>query len=224
MKKEEYQHIIGQLLTYFKKDIEVTDALKFVNDAVELNHEQIFKKNQKAQKPEKKATHTNFPVPKNLLGKPHTFLVFSDGACRGNPGPGAWGTVIQDSDEKVIATLSGIEFQTTNNQMELLGAINGLKELSKILEKNIKKAEIYIFSDSKYLVEGMSKWLPSWKKRNWKKADNKTPENLELWQSLDQLNSIFKTVHFNWVKGHAGHPQNEYCDKLANEALDDAGC
>ena len=194
MKKEEYQHIIGQLLTYFKKDIEVTDALKFVNDAVELNHEQIFKKNQKVQRPEKKTTNTHFPVPKNLLGKPHTFLVFSDGACRGNPGPGAWGTVIQDSNEKVIATLSGIEFQTTNNQMELLGAINGLKELSKILEKNIKK------------------------------ADNKTPENLELWQSLDQLNSIFKTVHFNWVKGHAGHPQNEYCDKLANEALDDAGC
>ncbi|OFZ26834.1 MAG: ribonuclease HI [Bdellovibrionales bacterium RIFOXYB1_FULL_37_110] len=158
------------------------------------------------------------------MQRPNTFFVFSDGACRGNPGPGAWGTVIQNSNEKVMATLSGIEFQTTNNQMELLGAINGLKELSKLLTKNLKNAEIYIYSDSKYLVEGISKWLPSWKKRNWKKADNKAPENLALWQSLDQLNSVFKTVHFNWIKGHAGHPQNEYCDQLANDALNDAGC
>ena len=221
MKKEEYQHIISKLLTFFKKDMDVTDALKFVNDAVEINQGQIFKKNYKT---EKKAATTNFLIPKNLLRKPNTFLIFSDGACRGNPGPGAWGTLIQDSSENVIATLSGIEFHTTNNQMELLGAIKGLSELANLLDKNKQKNEIHIYSDSKYLVEGISKWLPGWKKRNWKKADNKAPENLELWQSLDHLNSIFKTVHFNWIKGHAGHPQNEYCDKLANDALDDAGC
>ena len=83
--------------------------------------------------------------------------------------------------------------------------------------------KLILFSDSKYVVDGLKSWIHGWKRRGWKKADKKVPENVELWQQLDQLVSKFKNIEYQWVKGHAGHPQNERCDQLANEALDDAG-
>lgn len=217
MQKELYNKIYSELSDFFKDDSDLIDALEYINDAVIHYQDELFMVN-------KETSNSSFPLSSSIINKKDTFAIFSDGACRGNPGPGAWGTVIQDSSEKVIATLSGIDFRTTNNQMELLGAIEGLNEIIKISETPSKKLTIYLYSDSKYLVDGMTKWLSGWKKRGWKKADRKEPENLGLWQNLDKLSSQFQKINWNWVKGHAGHPQNEYCDELANKALDDAGC
>lgn len=147
---------------------------------------------------------------------------FSDGACRGNPGPGAWGSVIQRPNEEVIFEGSGVEVQTTNNRMELQGAIEVLKFL---LNEGLYEdgQRVILYSDSKYVVDGLTKWVSGWKKRGWKKADKKVPENVEYWQELDHLAAQFSELKLHWVKGHAGHPQNEHCDQLANKALDEAG-
>jgi ribonuclease HI len=150
------------------------------------------------------------------------FIAFSDGACRGNPGPGAWGSLVQRVDESVIYEGSGIEVNTTNNRMELQGAIEALKFICSFSEFN-KSQSVVLVSDSKYVVDGMNQWVVGWKKRGWKKADKKTPENIEQWQELDRLKESFDSLIFQWVKGHAGHPQNEHCDQLANVALDEAG-
>lgn len=160
----------------------------------------------------------NFELPKEVHGQSDFFCVFSDGACRGNPGPGAWGYMIQDESGKVLVEDSEVENPTTNNRMELIGAIEGIKSAINF----DSSSTVYIYSDSRYLVDGISKWVEGWKKRGWKKSDNKVPENVDLWQSLDELNSDYK-LRFFWVKGHAGHPQNENCDLLANKALDQAG-
>ncbi len=145
------------------------------------------------------------------------FFCFSDGACRGNPGPGAWGALVQDSSGELIYEGSGLERPSTNNRMEMTGALRCMQYLKA---QGHLAANIVVISDSKYVVDGMNKWVEGWKKRGWKKADKKTPENIEIWKDLDQLRNEFAKVHFSWVKGHAGHPQNERCDQLANEALD----
>ena len=111
---------------------------------------------------------------------------------------------------------------TTNNRMELEGALQALEALTREDTKALSKS-VFLYSDSKYVVDGIEKWVPGWKKRGWKKADKKEPENLALWQELDTVVGKFKKLRFQWVKGHAGHPQNEYCDQLANQALDEAG-
>ena len=145
--------------------------------------------------------------------------LYSDGACRGNPGPGSWAFIAQNHEGELVYSSSGVSKLTTNNKMELQGVIEGLLFVSD-QPQNFKK--IFFYTDSKYVVDGITSWVKGWKRRGWKKADKKAPENLEQWQELDQLNEKFN-VEFIWVKGHAGHPQNELCDRLANEALDAQG-
>ncbi|MFA6239211.1 MAG: ribonuclease H [Bacteriovorax sp.] len=168
----------------------------------------------------------SMPLPEEMQELTQGFAIFADGACRGNPGPGAWATLIQDTKSEIILKSSGVDVPTTNNKMELEGVIRGLKGLvEKWIEEGISDREspVFVYSDSKYVIEGIDKWVPGWKSRGWKKADNKEPENLLLWKELDQLKSRFNTITFLWVKGHAGHPQNEMCDRMANLALDEAG-
>jgi ribonuclease HI len=164
------------------------------------------------------------PVPREIAGEPNTLALYSDGGCRGNPGPGAYAFVIQEHGGSVVA--EGVEFEshTTNNKMELSGPLFGLRELKDILPglgKEPLLTKIKVITDSKYVVDGMKSWVQGWKSRGWKKADNKAPENLELWQELDLIRESFLEIDWVWVKGHGGHPQNEYCDKKANEVMDE---
>ena len=137
--------------------------------------------------------------------------LYTDGACRGNPGRGGWGAILVfEGHEK---ELSGGEKSTTNNRMELSAAIEGLKAIKY-------PCDVTLTSDSKYLVDAIEKkWLVSWKKKNWKKADGKPVLNIDLWQALD-AELARHTVHFVWVKGHEGHPYNERCDALATAFAD----
>ena len=111
--------------------------------------------------------------------------------------------------------------------MEMAGALAALKSLESYLlsasEPKVQEAMVFVYSDSKYVVDGMNQWMRDWKVRGWRKGDKKPPENLQLWQELDQIKERFWNVTFYWVKGHTGHPQNEYCDHLANQALDESG-
>ena len=137
--------------------------------------------------------------------------IYTDGACRGNPGKGGWGAILVFGS--VEKELSGGEPMTTNNRMELLGAIRAMEALKE-------PCEITLTSDSKYLTDAINQgWLESWKKRGWKKADKSPVLNVELWQRIDELISIHK-VTFVWVHGHAGHPYNERCDALATAFAD----
>jgi ribonuclease HI len=169
---------------------------------------------------------SKFPLPDEMQERTSAYAIFADGACRGNPGPGAWGVMIQDAKGEVILKSSGVDVPTTNNKMELEGVIRGLKGL---IEKWIdegssdRESPVFVYSDSKYVTEGISSWVAGWKNRGWKKADGKEPENILLWKELDQLTSRFDNIKFLWVKGHAGHPQNEMCDQMCNLALDEAG-
>ena len=134
--------------------------------------------------------------------------IYSDGACSGNPGPGGYGTIIVYRG--VEKELSGGEAHTTNNRMELLGAITGLEALKE-------PCEVTLTSDSKYLVDGITKgWAAGWRAKGWKKADKKPALNPDLWGRLLDLLEIHR-VEFVWVKGHEGHPYNERCDALAVE-------
>ena len=137
--------------------------------------------------------------------------IYTDGACRGNPGPGGYGAIlVYGGKEK---ELSGGEPTTTNNRMELMGAISALEALKE-------PCDVTLTSDSKYLTEAINKgWLASWKKNGWKKADRKPVLNVELWQRLDGLLNIHK-VEFVWVHGHQGHEYNERCDVLATAFAD----
>ena len=137
--------------------------------------------------------------------------LYTDGACRGNPGNGGWGAIlVYQSVEK---ELSGGEEITTNNRMELMAAIAGMEALKE-------PCSITLTSDSKYLTDAINKgWLESWKKNGWRKSDKSAVLNLELWQKIDELLSIHK-VEFVWVRGHAGHPYNERCDALATAFAD----
>lgn len=136
--------------------------------------------------------------------------IFTDGACSGNPGPGGWGVVLRyNGHEK---ELSGGEKETTNNRMELTAAIEGLSALKE-------PCRVMLCSDSKYLCDGITKgWAKSWKKNGWKKADKKPALNSELWEKILQL-SDYHSVEIVWVKGHAGHPENERCDTLATSEI-----
>lgn len=175
--------------------------------------------------PDEKASENGpLPVPQEIAGEPNTLALYSDGGCRGNPGPGAYAYVIQEHNGSVLA--EGVEFEsyTTNNKMELSGPLHGLRELKAILPgigKEPLLTKIKVITDSKYVVDGMKSWVQGWKSRGWKKADNKAPENLELWQELDLIRNSFMEIDWVWVKGHGGHPQNEYCDRKANEVMDD---
>ena len=136
--------------------------------------------------------------------------LYTDGACRGNPGVGGWGVVLRyNAHEK---HLSGAEGLTTNNQMELRAAIEGLQALTK-------PCRVTLTTDSQYVKRGITEWLPQWRARGWKTADKKPVKNLPLWQRLDEL-ARGHDVHWVWVLGHAGHPENELADSLANLAID----
>lgn len=140
-----------------------------------------------------------------------TVEIFTDGACSGNPGPGGYGVVLRfGSHEK---ELSGGESETTNNRMELMGVIAGLSALKR-------PCRVILTTDSKYVCDSVNKgWAVGWKKRGWIKADKKPALNVDLWEKLLALLEVHD-VTFNWVKGHAGHPENERCDKLAVEQRD----
>ena len=132
--------------------------------------------------------------------------IFADGACSGNPGPGGWGAVLRY--ETVEKELSGGEDNTTNNRMELLAAITGLEALKE-------PCKVKLWSDSKYLIDGITKgWARSWRAKGWKKSDGKPALNVELWEKLLELDE-FHTIEYEWIKGHAGHPENERCDAMA---------
>jgi ribonuclease HI len=172
---------------------------------------------------EVKNLDTKLPNPSEL-NDPSMIALYSDGGCRGNPGPGAFAYLAQNYEGEIL--VEGVEFErmTTNNKMELGAVIGGLNELLEILPQTNKDpllTGVKVITDSKYVVDGMTSWLSGWKSRGWKKADNKSPENLELWQELDQVSQKFMRVEWMWVKGHGGHPQNEYCDRRANEMMDE---
>ena len=131
--------------------------------------------------------------------------IFTDGACSGNPGPGGWGAILRYGTEE--KELSGGKEETTNNQMELMATIESLKILKG-------KCEVDITTDSSYVKDGITKWIFNWKKNGWKTANKKSVKNQELWQELDEMVSRHK-VNWHWVKGHAGHPENERADELA---------
>ena len=164
-----------------------------------------------------------FPLPVEVAGKEGRFALFSDGACRGNPGPGAWGAMGQNCRGEVLFESNGLDYSTTNNRMELEGAIYALEGLEHYIQQNFcpSPEEVFLFSDSKYVVDGMTTWIKKWKRQGWKKADKTAPSNLDLWKRLDDASSKFSLLKFYWVQGHSGHPQNEHVDQLANKALDE---
>jgi ribonuclease HI len=135
--------------------------------------------------------------------------IFTDGACRGNPGPGGWGTILRYGD--VEKELSGGEAQTTNNRMELMAAISGLEALKR-------PCRVKLYTDSQYVRDGITRWLPGWKARNWRTADKKPVKNVDLWQRLAAA-ALPHRIEWIWVKGHAGHPENERADALARAAV-----
>ena len=137
--------------------------------------------------------------------------LFTDGACRGNPGPGGWGAYLIFKDKK--KSLYGFEDDTTNNRMELMAAIQGLKALKRSCTIELK-------TDSKYVLQGITEWMPGWKKNGWKTAAKKPVKNVDLWQLLDSEVSRHQ-VNWQWVKGHTGIHGNEMADQLANQAIDE---
>jgi ribonuclease HI len=132
--------------------------------------------------------------------------IYADGACKGNPGPGGWGAILQFAGKE--KELFGGEAQTTNNRMELTAVIRALEALSR-------PSLVEVYTDSQYVQKGISEWLPDWKRRGWKTANKKPVKNQELWQELERLAALHR-VSWHWVRGHAGHPENERADRLAN--------
>tara|TARA_A100000164_G_C21602543_1_gene628195 strand:+ start:139 stop:582 length:444 start_codon:yes stop_codon:yes gene_type:complete len=143
------------------------------------------------------------------MNKTEKVQIFTDGACKGNPGPGGWGAILRFQDNE--KEINGYESLTTNNIMELMAVIESLKAISKPFE-------IEITTDSKYVKNGITSWIYNWKKNGWKTAAKKPVKNKELWIELDHL--IQKhNIAWKWVKGHSGHIENERADELANEAI-----
>ena len=132
--------------------------------------------------------------------------LYTDGACKGNPGPGGWGVVMEYGDHR--KELCGGDPETTNNRMELMAAIQGLSALKA-------RCVVDLYTDSVYVKDGITKWVPNWKKNGWKTAAKKPVSNQDLWQQLDSVTNEHD-VRWHWVKGHAGHPGNERADELAN--------
>jgi len=144
----------------------------------------------------------------------HTVELFTDGACSGNPGPGGWAYLLRHPPSGTVREKNGGEAATTNNRMELSAVIEGLSAI-----KSPSVVELY--SDSKYVLDGLNSWLDNWIRRGWKTAAKKPVKNEDLWRRLDDLRRTH-TLRFHWVKGHAGHPENERVDQLAVEARDEA--
>jgi ribonuclease HI len=141
----------------------------------------------------------------------HAVEIYTDGACRGNPGPGGWGALLRYGD--VDKQLYGGEHLTTNNRMELKAVIEALSALSK-------PCKVTLTSDSTYVLKGIREWLPNWKKRDWRTAGKKPVKNGDLWKTLDDLAEMHE-IEWHWVKGHSGHIENELVDQLANRGIDE---
>ena len=139
--------------------------------------------------------------------------IATDGACKGNPGPGGWGALIRAGGRE--KELSGGEVVTTNNRMELTAAIQGLGALTR-------PCRVTLSTDSRYVMDGLTKWIHGWQRNGWRTADKKPVKNAELWQALLAAAAPHR-IQWVWVKGHAGHPDNERCDRLASEAALQAG-
>lgn len=133
--------------------------------------------------------------------------IFTDGACKGNPGPGGWGAILRTGE--VEKELSGRERETTNNRMEMTAVIEALRALKR-------PCEVDLYTDSKYVIDGITQWVFNWQKRGWKTSANKPVLNEDLWRALLEAKRIHK-VRWHWVKGHAGHPENERADILASD-------
>lgn len=136
--------------------------------------------------------------------------IYTDGACRGNPGPGGWAALLLSSGQDKV--VQGAESQTTNNRMELTAAVRALEALTR-------PCRVTLYTDSEYVKKGISEWLPSWKASGWKTAGKKPVKNQDLWQALDSA-AARHAVHWRWVRGHAGNAGNEQVDRLANQAID----
>ncbi|MEL6368666.1 MAG: ribonuclease HI [Pseudomonadota bacterium] len=141
---------------------------------------------------------------------PDPVTIYTDGACRGNPGPGGWGALLRYGDNE--REIKGGELETTNNRMELTAAIEALRALRR-------RCVVDLYTDSTYVREGITKWLTKWKARGWKTAAKKPVKNQDLWMALDEMTGNHE-VRWHWVKGHAGDPGNEAADMLANQGLD----
>ena len=137
--------------------------------------------------------------------------IFTDGACRGNPGPGGWGVLLRFQGKE--KTLYGGETETTNNRMELMAAIIGLESLNE-------SCSVTLTTDSKYVMHGITDWIENWKKRGWKTAAKKPVKNEDLWRRLDEARNQHE-INWQWVKGHSGHRENELVDALANKGVDE---
>jgi len=136
--------------------------------------------------------------------------IFTDGACRGNPGPGGWGAILRyKGSEK---ELWGAEIETTNNRMELMAAIKALESLTR-------KCRVQLTTDSIYVKNGITEWMSGWKRKNWMTAGKKPVKNIDLWQQLDHV-CAGHDIEWRWVKGHSGHKENDRADELANHAID----
>lgn len=138
--------------------------------------------------------------------------IHTDGACRGNPGPGGWGALLNAGRHE--KTLNGFEAATTNNRMELMAALMALRELKR-------SCRVALYTDSQYLRKGITEWIHGWQKRGWKTSAKQPVKNADLWREL-LAETHRHDIHWHWVKGHSGHPGNERADALANEAIDEA--
>lgn len=154
----------------------------------------------------------NTKDPSEIEDNKRTVIIYTDGACKGNPGPGGWGATIKRDDK--YKELKGGEYDTTNNRMELMGPIKALQYLShpRVIE---------LYTDSKYVKDGITQWIFGWKNNGWKNASKKPVKNDDLWKKLDELVQ-FHSVEWKWVKGHSGDPGNERADELANLGVQQA--
>ena len=137
--------------------------------------------------------------------------IYTDGACRGNPGPGGWGALLVFGDKEKL--IQGADTHTTNNRMELLAAIEGLEALKH-------PSQVTLTTDSQYVRQGITQWILGWKRNGWKTSQKKPVKNQDLWMRLDAATNIHE-INWQWVKGHSGHPENERVDQAANDAIDD---
>jgi ribonuclease HI len=138
-------------------------------------------------------------------------VIYTDGACKGNPGPGGWGVVLRSADKE--KHLHGGELMTTNNRMEMTAVIEALKALKMA-------CHVSLYTDSKYVMQGVTEWMGGWKARGWKTAGKDPVKNVDLWQEIDELLGKHQ-IDWHWVKGHAGHPGNELADTLANKGVEE---
>lgn len=139
--------------------------------------------------------------------------IFTDGACRGNPGPGGWGAILRSGGRE--REIYGSDEATTNNRMELTAAIRALEALRQ-------RCRVELYTDSQYVSQGITEWIANWKARGWRTSDRKPVKNQDLWRRLDELANIHD-IEWHWVRGHDGHPENERADQLANRGIDELG-